>query len=664
MSNVFSNSSRSLELHSSSRRSHQSDTELCCRASPTVPSSISMASSKRSSSLPPLFRNSQLWFGNHSPSSSNPQSNRDFSPLQPLVLPRKPTLNHNVHETPKVPKTPEPQQQLLPSLQLSANPSRHHSLPHNLHSSPNHLSRLHARRSHVLQSSSNPGSLPQLPNHQLSLLQSDRSSRIGLHRSISPTNSVPVLNLRANSPLHPGRPQRRKLQSTPACSRLAQDPQHTVSRTQPLRDQAGLLGPCPLSADPEKSPSSPSSPPVPSTTQPSKSLQQPKSRSPRFKKFERLFPTSPKCPPSTVPSSSSCTCPGILQNPRMPRASLSHFSSPTSPPPSSPTASVQCSLHLHQSCSHASHLRPCRLCQNSKQQSGILMGHPKRLGQSPNLRSHERSHSPPSVLRVLPQPLPKTETPFSSTLEKIPYPFFPCDFDFGYFTSTPTHKVTNPKDPIGVHPPQPKTTTLPLENPEPPASKEISPKKTHSKGKFLHSYPRRSWQRPSPSPQNQPISCPNSTHSSKVQNSSRSSQRPTSKSLHHSSSAGVGPNLHSQLDPSILGPPPSTNPRPVPHQHAPLPIPLAMEPSTNACRKSSTIPPLPPSSSNKSLQLSSDSSASDSSYLSAPNSTHCKSPSFRTRSTLSSRARASNRLGFLLSSSRCFSYSSDSSSSS
>nr|WBO25728.1 putative movement protein [Andean potato latent virus] len=664
MSNVFSNSSRSLELHSSSRRSHQSDTELCCRASPTVSRSISMASSKRSSSLPPLFRNSQLWLGNHSSSSSNPQSDRDFSPLQPLVLPSKPTFYRNVHETPKVPKTPEPQQQLLPPLQLSAHSSRHHSLPHNLHSSSNHLSRLHARRSHVLQSSSNPGSLPQLPNHQLSLLQSDRSSRIGLHRSIPPTHPLPVLNLRANSPLHPGRSQRRKLQSTPACSRLAQDPQHTISRTKPLCDQAGLLGPRPLPSNSEKSPSSPSSPPVPSATQPSKSLQQPKSRSPRFKKFERLFPTSPKCPPSTFPSPSSCTCPGILQNPRMPRASLSHLSPPTSPPSSRPTASVQCSLHLHQSCSHTSHLRPCRLCQNSKQQSRILMGHPKCLGQSPNLRSHERSDSSSSVLRVLPQPLSKAETPFPSTLEKIPYPFFPCDFDFGHFTSTSTHQVTNPKNPIGVHPPQPETTTLPLENSKPPPQKEISPKRTHPKEKFLHSHPRRSWQRPSPSPQNQPIPCPNSTHSSKVQNSSRSSQRPAPKSLHHPSFAGTNSNLHSQLDPSILGSPPPTNPRSVPHQHAPLPIPLAMGPPTNARRKPSTIPPLSPSSSNQSLQLSSDSSASDSSYLSAPDSTHCKPPSFRTRSNLSSRARASNRLGFLLSSSRCFSYSSDSSSSS
>nr|WBO25734.1 putative movement protein [Andean potato latent virus] len=664
MSNVFSNSSRSLELHSSSRRSNKSDTELCCRASPTVSCSVPMASSKRSPSLPPILRNSQLWLGNHSSSSPHPQSHRDFSPLQPLVLPCKPALHHHVHETSEVPKASESEQQFHPSLQLSAHSSRHHKVPHHLTPSSKHSSRLHARRPHVLQSSSNSGSLPQLPDHQLALLQFDRSSRVRLHRPVSSTHPLPILNLRADSPLCPGRSQRRQLQPAPACSRLAKDPQHPLTRTQPLSDQAGLLGPSPFHPHSEEPSSSSSSSSVPHQSISPKSLFSAQSRPSRTEKPKRLLPAPPKRPPGFVPTSSSCSCPGILQNPRMPRASLSHLSQPTSPPSLSPTASVQCSLHLHSSCPHTSHLRPSRIRANSEQQSRVLMGDSKCLGQSTNFRPHERSHPPPSVLRVFPQPLPETKTPFSSALEKIPYPFFPCDFDFGYFTATPPHQVPNPKTPASLHFPQSKTALLPHQAGQPSSSQEIPSSKAHSKKKFLHSYTNRSWQRPTPSPQNQSIPCSGSTYSAKVPNRPRSLKGPTSKSFHHHSTTSAGSNLHHQLAPSLLGAPPPTNPRSLPHQHAPLPVSPAMGSTTNACRLSPTLPSLSPPSAHKPLHIPPNPSSSDSSYLSASSSESRNLPGTKPFSKLSGRVRASNRLGFLLNSSPFFNYSSDSSSSS
>nr|QVX32616.1 movement protein [Andean potato latent virus] len=664
MSNVFSNSSRSLELHSSSRRSNKSDTELCCRASPTVSCSVPMAPSKRSPSLPPVLRNSQLWLGNHSSSSPHSQSHRDFPPLQPLVLPCKPALHHHVHETSEVPKTSESEQQFHPSLQLSAHSSRHHKVSHHLPTSSKHSRRLHARRPHVFQSSSNSGSLPQLPDHQLALLQSDRSSRVRLHRPVSSANPLPVLNLRADSPLCPGRPQRRQLQPAPARSRLAQDPQHPLTRTQPLSDQAGLLGPGPLHSHPEKPPSSSSSSPVSHQSLSLKSLSSAQSRPSCTEKPKRLFPAPSKRPPGFVPTSSSCSCPGILQNPGMPRAPLSHLSKPTSPPSSSPTASLQCSLHLHSSCPHTSHIRPCWIRANSKQQSRVLMGDSKCLGQSTNLRSHECSHPPSSVLRVFPQPLPETKTPFSSALEKVPYPFFPCDFDFGYFTSTPPNQVPHPKTPASLHFPQSKTALLSHQAGEPSLSQEIPSTKAHPKKKFLHSYTNRSWQHSAPSSQNQSIPRPSSTHSTKVPDHPRSLKGPSSKSFHHHPTTGAGPNLHHQLAPSLLGAPPPTNPRSLPHQHAPLPVSPAMGFATNACRLSSTLPSLPPPRAHKSLHISPNSSSSDSSYLSASSSESHTPASTKPFSKLSSRIRASNRLGFLLNSSPFFNYSSDSSSSS
>nr|WBO25740.1 putative movement protein [Andean potato latent virus] len=661
MSNVFSNSSRSLELHSSSRRSHQSDTELCCRASPTVSCSVPMASSKRSSSLPPLFRNSQFWLGNHSPPPPYPQSNRDFSPLQPLVMPRKPALHHHVHETPEVSKTSNSQQQLLPSLQLSANSSRHHSLSHHLNPPSKHFSRLHARRSHVLQSSSNPGSLPQLSNDQFPLLQSDRPPRVGLHRPFPPTHLVPVLNFRANSPLHPGRSQRRQLQPTSPRPRLAQDPQHSLTRAQSLCNQAGLLGPRPLPAHPEESSSSAPSPPVPSSTLRPQSLHPTQPRPSRVKKQKRLLPTSPERSSGSFPHPSSCTCPGLLQNPGVPRASFSHFSPSTSPPSLGPTPSVQCSIHLHSCRSHSPNLRPRRFRQNSKQQGRVFLGHSKRLGQSSDLCSDECSHPSSSVLRVLPQPLPKTETPLSSTLEKIPYPFFSCDFDFGYFTSVSPHQISNTSSPIGVGLPPPKTPLLSRPNKESSPSQKVSSKRTHSRERFLHSYPNRSWQSSSLSPQSKPNIRSHSSHFAKISHTPSASKRSSSKSLNHNSPSGAGPNLHSQLAPSILGAPPSTNPRPLPHQYASFSIPPPVGSPINAYRKPPTISPLSSSSSDKSLHLPPDSSSSDSSYRSASSSATHKPITSKSHPSLSSRIRASNRLGFLLHSSPFFNYSSDSS---
>nr|QYA72534.1 movement protein [Andean potato latent virus] len=664
MSNVFSNCPRSFELHSPSRRGHQSDTELSSRTPPTIPHSISMASSKRSSSLPPIIRNSQLWFGNHSSPPPYSQSNRDFSPLQSLVLPCKPAIYSDVHETAEIPKTPESEQQLLPPVQLSAHSSRHHTLSHHFNSPPKHFSRLHARRTDVLQSSSNTGSLPQLSHYQLPLLQSDSPSRVRLHRSVSPTCPLPVLNIRANSSLHPGRPQRRQLQSAPARPRLAQDSQHPLKRVKSLREQTGLLGPCPLSTHSEKSPPSSPCPPIPPSTLHPKSLRPSQSRTPRVEKPKRLLPTSSERSASSVSSSSSCKCPGILQNPGMPRASLSHLPSSTSSSPPRASPSVQCPLHLHSGSSHTSYFRPCRLRQNSKQQSRVLMGHSECLGQSPDFRSHERTNPPPCVLRVLSQPLPETETPFSSTLEKIPYPFFSCDFDFGYFSSAAPHQVSNTPSPASLLLPSPKTASFPNKDRKSIPSKEVSSKRAHSGKKFLHSYPNRSWQRPSPSTQDPSLPCPYPPNSPKISNPPGSSKRPPSKSFYHHSSSSLGSNLHSRLAPSILGTPPSTDPRSLPHQHASLPIPFTMGFATDACREPTTLPPLPPSRPNKLLHIPSDTSADDSSYLSASSASSCESSTTKFHSKLSSRIRASNRLGFLLHSSPFLNYSSDSSSSS
>nr|AIG05828.1 putative movement protein [Tomato blistering mosaic virus] len=444
MSNVFSNGSRHSELDISQRCGHKPHSQFSGNSSSGVPKHVSMASSKRSRSLPPFFRHSQLWLGNHSPPSSHTQSNRDFSPLQSLELSSNSNINSNVHEAFQVFETSGSQSQFLKSLQLPSDLCRHSQISRDLPFLPKHSDRVHARCSDVLFSLPDPGPLSEVPTDHLTLCQSDCSPRIGLHRSVSLPTDLSVFNHRLNSSLRSRRTPCRLLQSANPRSRLAKNPLHSIIPAEPLCNQAGLLGPCPLSSHPERS--------APKSSKP-----KPKLRSghlSRDSSSKKSFPSPqekrlsnhphPKCPFRTFSRPVQCRCPGLIQNSGLLGTPPGDVSSTTTAPSPGSSSSLQRPVHLHKGSSHSQNIRPSRFCSHSKQQTRVQLGHAQRLGQSSNLRSFERSNPSQGVLRVLPQPLSEVEAPLLPTLAKIPYPFFPCAFDFGSFSSSSEPEVSNP----------------------------------------------------------------------------------------------------------------------------------------------------------------------------------------------------------------------------
>nr|AMC38500.1 movement protein [Tomato blistering mosaic virus] len=612
MSNVFSSSLRRPQLDISQRCGHQPYPELCGHSSSGVSHHLSMAPSKRSRSLPPGIRNSQLWFGNHSSSPSNSQSNRDFSPLQSLELSGFPAFNSDVHEAFKVFETSGSKSQLLPSLQLSSHLSGHSPLSRDFPLLSSYTKRLHARRFDVLLPLSDPGPVSEISRNNVPLCESGCSTRIRLHRSLSLPSHLSVLNHRLNPPLHSGRSPRRSVQSTNPCSRLVENSLHPLFPAKPLSNQAGLLGPRPL---PPNSTGSASKSPKP------KSKFRPSGRSRNtlpskpLSKVEKKQALSnhphPECSFRSFPSSDQCRCPGLLQSPGLSRASSSHISSTTPPPPSSTTSSVQRALHLHKSRSHSQNLRPSRFCSHSKQQTRIQLGHSKRMGQSPNVRSDERPHPTQSVLRVLSQPIPEIETPLSSTLAKIPYPFFPCPFDFGSFSSSLELKVPHSRTISGVCLPASAETSKLTPSQTPISSRQTSNR--NSTSKLVKQLP------VSPPPSSS-ILGPYCSHKTRHQVGSSSTPTGSPESQNHSSTSRPYPILPLCRPSDLRKSPSPTNPRHIPHQPSSrtvLPVLVSSPIPSQLPGSLSTIPSSPrhiePSTkSTKALSHSSDSSSYDS----------------------------------------------------
>ncbi|AGQ80923.1 putative movement protein [tomato blistering mosaic tymovirus] len=561
MSHVFPGGSRRSELDIPPRCGHKPHSQLSGHSSSGVPNHLSMASPKRSRSLPPRFRHSQLWLGNHSPPPSNSQSNRDFSPLQSLELPRNTDINCDVHEAFQVFETSGSKSQLLESLQLPSDLRGHSPLSRDFSCLSKHSDRVHARCSDVLLPLPDLGPILKVPTDHLTLRKSDRSSRIGLHRSVSLPTDLSIFRDRLNSPLCPRRTPRRFIQSANPRSRLAENTFHPLIPAQPLGNQAGLLGPCPLSSHSKRSAPKPSKP-------------KPKLRSGHLSgnsSSKESIPTPqekrlsnhphPKCPLRTLSRSGKCRCPGILQNPGLPRASSGNFSPATTAPSPGSSSSLQRPVHLHKSGSHSQNLRPSRFRSHPKQQTRVQLGHTQRLGQSTNLRSHERPNPSQSVLRVFPQSLPKVETPLSPTLAKIPYPFFPCAFNFGSFSSSSEPQVSHSYSHslLGL----PQTIQGPISSgPSSPLQQESSPRTSPRVGPKSRLLPSKECS----------ILGPHPSISANPSLAATSSPKSPAQSKNNSPTPLINSNIP-LCRPSDLRPTSSpTDPRRLPHQSPPRPI--------------------------------------------------------------------------------------------
>ncbi|AYC35255.1 putative movement protein [Naranjilla mild mosaic virus] len=414
MSHGFPISPRSSQLNYSSRCFYKSHSELRRGTSPRLSIPVPLAPPQRSHSLPSLLGHPKLRFRDNPPSSSNPQNSRDFSPVQPLVLPSPQPLHSHVHETLEVPQTCGLEPKLQRKLELSTHCGRHRPLPRDLSLLSLPLLRLHARRFNVFQSCSDFGSFPQLPKSRDSLLQLGGAPRSPLHRSLTLPRDLHLQNFRTNTPLCPGISPRRIVQSAPTSPVLAEDRFDSPLLPPTFCNQTGILGPRPLTPHPTWTP--PRDQPC---LQPSSST--------------RTHLSNPSKPSSTLhrptlPNIRAQRQSGFIQNSRLPRAPSSHLPPTTPQTPACTNLSVQRPLHLHPGSANPTHVRPSRVRKNPKQQTRTFLGHSKRMGQSPNLCAFKRPPPPSGMLPFLLKPNREAKASFRPTLASISFGSHPIPF--------------------------------------------------------------------------------------------------------------------------------------------------------------------------------------------------------------------------------------------
>ena len=191
---------------------------------------------------------------------------------------------------------------------------------------------------------------------------------------------------------------------------------------------SGILGPPPLSAHPTWS-SSTSSPPL----------------------LDRPNPPLPHLPHHR---------PRHLPNPERRGITTGLLPPPTLAPPASAKTSLRRSLHLHPSRSNPTDLRPRRLRPNSIQQTRVRLGHPKRLGQPPNLRSTKLSSSPQRRVHLPHHSPPKAKTLCQPTLAKNIKLLPPSTLPPLLPTPLPPVLFISSKGKAHLNLPQPKSSTI------------------------------------------------------------------------------------------------------------------------------------------------------------------------------------------------------------
>ncbi|UYG50034.1 movement protein [Alcea yellow mosaic virus] len=428
------------------------------RLPPPFPHRTSLGHPQGPNPLSSASRDSHFRLGNHPPSSPHPQDSGDQPPLQPLVVPRDPTLIHPLHEAQQVCQASAKEPQLLPPPQLPHHRHRHRAVPDHLPPPPHHTRRVHPRRSDVLHPRADPPSLRGLPQLDQAPRQPRRPSRIPLHSPLPPSGHLSVLHDRSHPPLHPRGSLRRLLQPTYLSSFLAEDLLHSLPIPPAVRLGPGILGPPPLHPHPEgppppRSQTSPPSPPPP----PSKPL-----------------PQSPPKFPLFLPHHLHSR-PNILPVPGGPRSPPSNLPQPTPPGPSRPQGRLRRPLHLHPRRTDPPNLRPRRLRPDPIQQARAPLGHPQCMGQSADLRSAKLHHSPQRTLLLPPQPDLQTQAlpyPALATPRRHcrPYPLLPNPP-----SSLPSVVFASPKGKIHLRLPT-ELPLLPTNHPiknSPPAPKGL-----------------------------------------------------------------------------------------------------------------------------------------------------------------------------------------------
>ncbi|AUR53411.1 69K protein [Naranjilla chlorotic mosaic virus] len=407
--------SRSSQLNYSSRCFYKSNSELRRGTSPRLSIPVSLAPPKRSHSLPSLLGHPQLRSGYNSSPTPRSQNSRDFSPVQPLVLSGSHQQHSHVHEAVQVQETCALESQLSGTPELPPHCSGHYSLSRNESLLPLPCERFHARRAHVLLSLSNSRPLHRVSKTADSLLQSGCAPRGTLHRSLSLPHSLHLQNLRPDSPLHPRVSQCRFLQSASPSSVMAENLNHSFPPSPALCNQAGILGPCPLSSHSKRT-----------SPKASHSTRHPKiSISPPFLLSEQSPPSNER---AVQHLSRDFLESRFLPNPGLLGTAPGHLHPATSSPPSGSNRCLQRPVHLYQSGQNPSDLRPRRLRSHSKQQARVLLGHTKRVGQSANLRAFKLPSPPPNMLPVLLKPHPKAATSFRPTLANVSFGSHPISF--------------------------------------------------------------------------------------------------------------------------------------------------------------------------------------------------------------------------------------------
>nr|CBH31041.1 overlapping protein/movement protein [Chiltepin yellow mosaic virus] len=420
MSNGFPTSPRRPILHHSQRCLSESSSEFRRPTSPRLSPALPLDHPKGTPSLPHLLRHPSLRIRNHPPPPRCPQNHRNLPSLQPLEPPRLHSLLRHVHETLKVPKTSSHQPKLPRAHQLPSHPRRHRSLPHHLHHSSNQRLRLHARRFDVFQPIPDRRLVSQQSKSGNSVLQSHLPSRVPLHRSVSLPRDLHLQDIGSNTPLCAGISSRRLIQSAPSSPVLAKSELHISSRDPTLSHQAGILGPRPLPPDPKRSPTF--------GLNPKKSSSTPRTRSPNPTGSSATKHCSP-VPPITNNRES-----GVLPDPRLFGTSPGHLPSTTLKTPPGAKRGLQRPLHLYKGSPHSEDVGSSRLRSHSKQQAGILLGNPKRLGQSSDLRAPQLPPPPSGMLPLFLQPNRPTQTLFRSTLASISFVSHPIPF---HISTTP-----------------------------------------------------------------------------------------------------------------------------------------------------------------------------------------------------------------------------------
>nr|WJJ45717.1 movement protein [Belladonna mottle virus] len=423
MENVFPICSRSSQLNNSPGCSFSSHTDVSCSTPPGFSGDLSMASSKRS---PPILEqpgNTGFILRDYSPPSPHPQNSGDFSPPSALEFPLRDSLHSALHETLQVSKAPKEESKLPRAQKLPTDFLRHSPVSNHLSHSSRHRVRLHARRSDVLPPKPDLRPLSQVAQCPEALLQLSDSTRIQLHGPLPPSRDLHLSDLRSNSSLRSGKSLLRFLQSTPERSQLAKNSFYSQHSHYAQRDHLGLLGPPPLYLD-----STGASLTTPCSCVPVHHLIQ----------FGSLQPV-PACAHST----------SFVQNPGSSRVTFRLLPESATQAPSCPCASLQLPLHLHQGSPNSSDLRPRRLRSHPKQQAPILLGHPKRLGQSPNLRFAERKRSAKNKVPLLGQPAaknnPLSQAALNADLQSIGSPHLspaPAPKALELPTSCPGHLKT------------------------------------------------------------------------------------------------------------------------------------------------------------------------------------------------------------------------------